>query len=662
MHRDFRTPSTLIFLMLAQAGILTADTIERRLADLSHDAMSPKRAAYATFKMAQEIEGLGATHFAETLYVDAIDIARSKPNSNERSEVLQQAQKRLASVIEQNIATLFDERKILAVQLTYETAIYATPAARDPTRHNQAKEIVPINSIINSRCNTKSATISWVNLRDVHIVLLTKSTHKREELTAESRYYQELASSYAPSALSTVRRERARLAYVMAMSLDSGRYHALKSALQDFHGEEPELQALMVDRLDDALFYDSNKNGGYEEYLNNYPNGRHAREAQSALETARFEQAQWVSTIESYSNYINVYPNGAHIASARERLEELYFRRAQSANTASEYRGFLGRYPSSKFRQGALSAIEIIDYNNAKSRDSVSSYEEFLSHYPAGQYASLAQTAITRLKAKAAFAEARLANTQGSYEEFLRRFPDAEQANDAWAKVYLGRAVTDQNLASFRSFFDYYDRMSFDTIGQAEWNAARTLLAAIALKRQDFTAFLLLYDRCKAYGALDEAVKLVRTAAQEEEIARREPARFFRTENGGSIDNKRSVAYISFLSHVTMNTDTSVSLPFRSVARYGTYRVKLKLTIRIEFRKETVVLLVGKRVDSETENSSAVAEILLRPNGGNSYATFKFPSFTSHDESGLKILAKVTRDLVSVKTEQYDFESVNLSQ
>ena len=86
----------------------------------------------------------------------------------------------------------------------------------------------------------------------------------------------------------------------------------------------------------------------------------------------------------------------------------------------------------------------------------------------------------------------------------------------------------------------------------------------------------------------------------------------------------------------------------------------MKLTLLAEFRKETVVLVVGKRTETETERFSATTSVLLRP-GGSDYAIFKFEPFTSHDETGLKILAKVTKDLMSVQTEKIELESVNLA-
>ena len=484
----------------------------------------------------------------------------------------------------------------------------------------------------------------------------------RKELPLEANRYQDLVSRYAPGASGEVTRVRQGVAFVLAMTSEEGRYQALRQIEKDFPDAEFGFQMLVAAEFDGALFYDAQKKGtpsGYEEYLAKYPNGRHAEEARVALEEARFLQAQRKGTIEAYKSYISLHPSGAHLKRAQERLEELYFRQARSVNTQNSYADFLKLYPSSRYRQDALAAIDDLDYKEAQSRDSMPAYERYILLHPSGRNASRAKTAITRLKARDAYALARLADTRSSYESFLREYPNAEQANDAWAKIYLGKAFEDQTVSSFRSFFNYYERMAFRSVSQAEWEAARNLLVTLAIKRQDFEGFLVLYDECRMYGALDEAAKLVRSAAQEEEISRREPARFFQTE-GGHINNERSVAYISLLSHITFNTETTVNLPFRSVARYGTYRVKLKLTLLAEFRKETVVLVVGKRTETETERFSATTEVLLRP-GGRDYAIFNFKPFTSHDETGLKILAKVTKDLLSVQTEKVEFESVNLA-
>ena len=575
MHPSTKAYFLFVFLLLTlQPGnLLAADTVERRLTDLSQEAMTnPRRAAYAIFRMAQELETFGAAQAAEVFYVYAIDLARSRPDSKRRDNVIREATERLTDLVEQNAKRLLapeDQKKVLSAKLYQRTAFFATETSTTPMLYREAGTI-DIRRISNGRCELNYTTPYWANLTDVHLSMATRRKQSREEirkeLRSEANRYQDLVSRYAPGASSEVTRVRQSVAYVLAMTSEEGRYKALLQIAKDFPDAEFSFQMLIAAELDGALYYDAQKKGtpsGYEEYLAKYPNGRHAQEAGVVLEEARFLQVQRKDTIEAYKSYISSTPSGAHLKEAQERLEELYFRQARSVNTQNGYADFLKIYPSSRYRQDALAAIDDLDYKEAQSRDSIPVYEKYILLHPSGRNASRANTAITRLKAKDAYAQARLADTRSSYELFLHQYPNAEQANDAWAKIYLDKAFEDQTVSSFRGFFTYYGRMAFRSVSQAEWEAARNLLATLAIKRQDFEGFLVLYDECRMYGALNEAAKLVGNAAQEEEIARREPARFFQTE-GGHINNERSVAYISLLSHITTNLkflSISASLP-----------------------------------------------------------------------------------------------------
>ena len=92
-------PFVFLLLTLQPGSLLAADTIERRLADLSQEAASnPKRAAYATFRIAQELEAFGAAQAAEVMYVYAIDLARSRSDSKRRDKVIQEATERLTAL------------------------------------------------------------------------------------------------------------------------------------------------------------------------------------------------------------------------------------------------------------------------------------------------------------------------------------------------------------------------------------------------------------------------------------------------------------------------------------------------------------------------------------------------------------------------------------
>ncbi|MCR9098995.1 MAG: SUMF1/EgtB/PvdO family nonheme iron enzyme [bacterium] len=70
-----------------------------------------------------------------------------------------------------------------------------------------------------------------------------------------------------------------------------------------------------------------NTASSYESYLQDYPDGEHAREARSRLaelsELSAWSEAKAKNTVSSYESYLRDYPDGAHAREAHSRLEAL---------------------------------------------------------------------------------------------------------------------------------------------------------------------------------------------------------------------------------------------------------------------------------------------------------------------------------------------------
>ena len=72
----------------------------------------------------------------------------------------------------------------------------------------------------------------------------------------------------------------------------------------------------------------------FKQYLNQFPNGAHASEAQQRMaqvDANAWAQAVRVVSIDAVRNYLNQFPNGSHAAEARQRLDTLQTLAAQFA-------------------------------------------------------------------------------------------------------------------------------------------------------------------------------------------------------------------------------------------------------------------------------------------------------------------------------------------
>jgi len=70
-------------------------------------------------------------------------------------------------------------------------------------------------------------------------------------------------------------------------------------------------------------------------------------------------------------------------------------------------------------------------WNEAKKANTLQAYRDFLRQHPHGDFAELARDRIAALDDAAAWTEAKRLNTQEAYREFIKKFPDSEYAEIA---------------------------------------------------------------------------------------------------------------------------------------------------------------------------------------------------------------------------------------
>ena len=178
---------------------------------------------------------------------------------------------------------------------------------------------------------------------------------------------------------------------------------------------------------------------GYREYLEAFPKGKHAEDAQEEIN--KYDERDWQNTlrrdtIAAYEEYLENWPEGLHAAKAREIIAERKAAAEARAKDAAE-----------------RAAQEAGDWETAARENTVQSYEQYLAKHPTGAHADEARSRIASLKAsaadEAAWQQAKTANRASSYEQYLSSFPQGAHVAEAIA------AIEQLKPAAGRTFKDF---------------------------------------------------------------------------------------------------------------------------------------------------------------------------------------------------------------
>lgn len=166
---------------------------------------------------------------------------------------------------------------------------------------------------------------------------------------------------------------------------------------------------------------------GYEQFLEQYPEGRFAADAREALETLRFKQAQKENTLDAFTGFLELHPDGQHAEEATRTVEMMRWVQAQRQNTQGSYERYLDAYPEGRFADDARERLApFLLAGLGRSRDPAA-FEAFLERNPEGAAADRARAVLERL----IWEEARSAGTSEAYQAFLERFPEGKYAEEA---------------------------------------------------------------------------------------------------------------------------------------------------------------------------------------------------------------------------------------
>jgi len=118
--------------------------------------------------------------------------------------------------------------------------------------------------------------------------------------------------------------------------------------------------AAALDRHDWNRVHQANVAADYRSYLNDHPDGGHAKDARKALDDLAWQQARSKNTMVSYAEYLKTFPQGQQASEAKTLLEPFLWQEAEARNTPESFGTYLQDYPVGAHAKEARTRIEEI--------------------------------------------------------------------------------------------------------------------------------------------------------------------------------------------------------------------------------------------------------------------------------------------------------------
>lgn len=121
-----------------------------------------------------------------------------------------------------------------------------------------------------------------------------------------------------------------------------------------------------------------------------------------ADEASDWTACQKTGTLAAYEAFLEKYPKGEHAGEAQEKIvvlrDEEAWQTAKSQHTVSAYFQYRKEKKDGQYRDEALKAIQGLEedqsWHQAKRKNTIYNYEHYLEKYPSGRYKEEAQTAL----------------------------------------------------------------------------------------------------------------------------------------------------------------------------------------------------------------------------------------------------------------------------
>lgn len=183
----------------------------------------------------------------------------------------------------------------------------------------------------------------------------------------------------------------------------------------------------------------------YEQYLTEYPDGRHVADANEAIQDLYFQKAgdNQANLLEIYDDYVSKYPQGKY----SEQFETMIYNKATEQNSVQAFEDYLQRFPNGKYSGD----FESVLFNSIMEGGSRFTFEDYLQRYPSGQHlGEIEQALFDSVRIKKRLADVERYNTlfpEGAYNDTVKSL--AEQP-------YYEKVLEVDQLFEFRNFMDRY--------------------------------------------------------------------------------------------------------------------------------------------------------------------------------------------------------------
>lgn len=144
----------------------------------------------------------------------------------------------------------------------------------------------------------------------------------------------------------------------------------------------------------------ANTADAFSNYLQVYPTGQHAAEAQQkigALEVVLWQQVTTTMSADAMNRYLRTNPNGPHAQECRDMLDDLPWLEARKQGTIAALQQYQSANPGKHTDEIAQLINDLnddTDWRNAQLVGRIYAYEQYLAKHPAGKHVAEAQQAI----------------------------------------------------------------------------------------------------------------------------------------------------------------------------------------------------------------------------------------------------------------------------
>jgi TolA-binding protein len=199
---------------------------------------------------------------------------------------------------------------------------------------------------------------------------------------------------------------------------------------------------------------------GCRAYLQEYPEGGHAKDARDLVEETEFEAVKAEDTIAGYKKYLDDHSGGgdSRHQAVSSRLRELIYNRAVASDTLADWIKFDDEYhyEDAAVAQvaNARKEIERLMYAEIVAGSTLEMAQDYLSRFPDGSHVQQVQAALDPLL----FAHARKKNTVDDYEEYLKSYPQgdfAAQARTLLDPILFAKATKEDWHTAYEEYLQY---------------------------------------------------------------------------------------------------------------------------------------------------------------------------------------------------------------